>query len=247
MVSTDAIFTFRMNGARNLVATFAFTPSYTISTHVVPVGSGQTLGDGIYTGGDTVTVSAVPSSGYAFHDWSILSGFTPTIVSTNPVYSFAATASQTLQANFVKVTVPPANAVIALSANAPGGTLIGAGTYPVGAAISVAAQSFADWTFDHWAESNQVIDTATNYTFTVSSNRVLQAVFAPIIQIGFDSTGILRASWPSNASGFVLQNNVGLTTNGWIAATNVVGVGGGRSPILIDNSGDPGFFRLVQP
>jgi Divergent InlB B-repeat domain len=245
VVSTDAVFSFKMAGARSLVANFVYSPSYTIFTRATPSGAGQAIGGGTFQPNDLVTVSAIPATGYAFAYWSVLSGFTPTVVSTNPVFTFPATMNQSLQANFVPG--PSRTAVIAVNANAAGGILTGAGTFALGSKVTVAAQSLPGWAFDHWNESGNLISESSSYSFTATGNRVLQAIFIPNLRLSIDANGFLRASWPAGASGFVLETSTLLNTNSWATATNSIGVSSGQNEIVIDASANQAFFRLHQP
>ena len=61
-----------------------------------PVEGGTISGAGVYYPGDAVNLTATPNINYAFINWTE----NGTIVSTNPVYTFAAETNRTLVANF---------------------------------------------------------------------------------------------------------------------------------------------------
>ncbi|MFO0974225.1 MAG: hypothetical protein U1A27_12420 [Phycisphaerae bacterium] len=94
-VSTSQTYTFTVSGDRTLVANFV--PAYTISTSASPALGGTTSGGGIFNQGASVTVSAIPNSGYLFVDWTEFG----TPVCTVPNYTFAAGADRALVANFM--------------------------------------------------------------------------------------------------------------------------------------------------
>lgn len=74
---------------------------YLVNTQVQPEGSGTTTGAGEYEEGDSVTVTASPTSGYTFIDWASLGGEVAEVVSTDPNYTFTMPASDvSLVANF---------------------------------------------------------------------------------------------------------------------------------------------------
>jgi hypothetical protein len=98
-VSTNPNYTFTPTRSRDLVANFA--PAYTISTSVDPSTGGSTTGDGAYTYGSIVTVTATPSANYAFVNWT--ENGVP--VSVAAAYSFQASADRVLVANFVPASV----------------------------------------------------------------------------------------------------------------------------------------------
>ncbi len=74
----------------------------TINTISSPPNDGTTTGGGIYNCGASVTVTATPSAGYNFVNWTE-SG---TNVSTLSGYTFTASASRTLEANFTLQLTP---------------------------------------------------------------------------------------------------------------------------------------------
>ena len=89
-----------------------YTPaSFNIATSALPAAGGSVFGGGRIAAGANVTLTAVPSSGYTFVNWTE-GGIQ---VSTSATYAFAAGANRTLVANFV---LSAANAN--LSSLAPG-------------------------------------------------------------------------------------------------------------------------------
>lgn len=69
---------------------------YTITVSASPTSGGTVTGGGAYNAGQTVTVKAVSANGYVFLNWKE----NTTIVSTNSVYSFTASANRNLVATF---------------------------------------------------------------------------------------------------------------------------------------------------
>jgi hypothetical protein len=67
-----------------------------ISTASSPSTGGTTSGGGSVASGTSVTVTAAPSSGYAFTNWTEGGA----VISTNPQYTLMATSNRTLTANF---------------------------------------------------------------------------------------------------------------------------------------------------
>ncbi len=81
----------------NKTATAIFvSKQYTIAADVAPEGTGTAAGGGTYSHGDTVTVTAIPSEGYEFVNWTE-SGAQ---VSTDAEYTFQAAENRNLVANF---------------------------------------------------------------------------------------------------------------------------------------------------
>ena len=148
---------------------------YSISLSSNPPNGGTTSGSGIYSSGSSVTVTATPSSGYTFTNWTE-SG---TQVSTSSSYTFTISSSRTLVANFV--AIPPTQYSVSPSSNpANGGTTSGGGTYNSGSSVTVSATANSGYVFSNWTESGTQVSTSSSYTFTISSSRTLVANFTVI-------------------------------------------------------------------
>ena len=167
-VSSDANYTFPVNGDRSLVANFT-AASYIISATVTPEGSGTITGAGGYENGQSCTLRATANTGYAFEKWTE----NGTQVSTNAAYTFTVTGSRSLVAHFkvrdftINVSAQPSN----------GGTVAGGGTYQYGQSCTVTATASSGYTFSCWKENSNVVSTDASYSFNVSGNRNLVASF----------------------------------------------------------------------
>jgi outer membrane protein assembly factor BamB len=73
------------------------TSNYTIAVSALPSAGGGANGGGSYSAGANVTVTAVPSGGFNFANWTE----NGSIVSTSATYQFTADSDRTLIANFV--------------------------------------------------------------------------------------------------------------------------------------------------
>ncbi|MCC6931279.1 MAG: hypothetical protein IT359_19980 [Gemmatimonadaceae bacterium] len=173
-VSTNASYQFTVTSNRTLVATF--TPiTFTIATSSNPANGGTTTGGGTFSVNAPVTVTATPSSGYAFANWTE-NGL---IESSSATYSFAASAHRTLVANFT--LVPVTYTIATSSAPANGGSTSGGGSYVANSQVTVTAVPTSGWRFVSWTENGTVASTAAAYTFAATANRSLTANFAPIV------------------------------------------------------------------
>src|SRR5262249_18899009 len=160
--STSASYSFTLAANRNLVANFQQT--YTITVSAAPAAGGTVSGGGTFTSGSTQTVTASPSSGYAFVNWSEGG----TAVSTAASYGFTLAANRTLVANFQQTFS------IAVSASPiAGGTVSGGGTFTSGSTQTVTATPASGYTFVNWSESGTAVSTAASYSFTLAANRSL--------------------------------------------------------------------------
>jgi uncharacterized repeat protein (TIGR02543 family) len=163
--STNATESILMTVDRTYKANFAksfYTVTLTAST------GGSTSGSGSYEYGSSCTVTATPSTGYAFLNWTE-SG---TVVSTSASYTFTlGAAAKTLKANFVKTYT------ITLQAGT-GGYTSGQGTFNTGTSCTVTATPYNGYTFVNWTEGSSSVSKSASYNFTISAARTLKANFA---------------------------------------------------------------------
>ena len=171
VVSTNANYTFTVEGARTLVANFTLN-SYTITATANPTAGGTVSGAGEFNHGASCTLTATANTGYTFTNWTE----NGSVVSSNANYTFTVTGNRTLMANFTLNTY-----TIATAANpAAGGTVSGDGEYNHGESCTVTATANTGYTFSNWTENGSVVSTNASYTFTVEGNRNLVANFSNI-------------------------------------------------------------------
>ena len=171
IVSTNASYTFTVEGNRNLVANFS-NITYTITVSANPSNSGTATGGGTYNHGQSCTVIATSADGYTFTNWTE----NGSVVSTNANYTFTVTGNRTLVANFEEQEPDTYNINVSPNPNV-GGTVAGGGNYMEGEQCTVTAIANAGYTFVEWTENGEQVSTEANYTFTVSGNRTLVAEF----------------------------------------------------------------------
>jgi hypothetical protein len=168
-VSTSASYAFTAAANRTLLATFQ-PHMVSITTTSNPTNAGATAGGGSVQEGTSVTVSAAPDVAYAFSSWTE----NGTIVSTSMSYTFTATASRTLVANF---TATGAGTVaITTSANPVfGGATSGDGAYAPGSTATVTATTYSGYVFTNWTVNGVVVSTNASYSFVVTTATQLVA------------------------------------------------------------------------
>ncbi|MBL9146057.1 MAG: hypothetical protein JNM99_20415 [Verrucomicrobiaceae bacterium] len=108
--STSPSYSFTITNHTTLTAAYIAT-NRTITASAAPLAGGSVSGSGVVGNGATVTLTATPSSGYIFSNWT-LSG--APAGSTNPI-TFTASADYTFVANFIALPV------VSISAPAGGG------------------------------------------------------------------------------------------------------------------------------
>ena len=168
-VSTQADYTFTVNGNRNLVANFTIN-SFTITATADPTAGGNVTGSGSYNYGETCTLTATANTGYTFTNWTK----DGTQVSTNTTYSFTVTESASYVAHFTANSY-----TISVAANPnDGGTVTGGGTYTYGQSCTVTATAAQGYSFVNWRENGNHVTSQAEYTFTVNGDRNLEAHFS---------------------------------------------------------------------
>ena len=171
-VGTDFIddnpYTFTVTSDLDIIAYFS-TETYIISVAADPDDAGTVSGAGGYTYGQTATLTATANEGYLFANWT-LNGI---VVSTDNPYSFNVTESGDYVANFDQ------GCIITTSCNPEGaGTLTGAGTYAVGASVTLTATPANPGSqFLFWTLNGEVVSEDPTYTFTATTDAEYVANF----------------------------------------------------------------------
>ena len=168
--STNESYTFTARQSGLLVANFSRVyPPVLISAVASPAQAGETVGSGSYTNGATVNLFALATnrtSPFVFSSWT-LGGV---VQSSSASYSFTATESATLTANFL-----PVYSIAASNNPAGAGTVLGAGRYVSGAAATLTAGPAYGYAFGNWSTGGASISTNAVLTFTVSTNQTYSA------------------------------------------------------------------------
>ncbi len=183
-VSKSVTYTFTITESIALTAKFKpTTTAYLVNLSPNPAAGGVVSGGGQFINGKSVTVSATAVKSYEFVNWTEGA----VIVSTSSDYTFTINSNRTLKANFQQQTQ---NATVTLSSNpTSGGNVSGGGAFNVGSSVTVSANPAGGYNFIHWTEGASVVSTQQNYTFSLSGNKTLTAVFAlstPAIELKSD-------------------------------------------------------------
>ena len=145
---------------------------YELTVVADPIDGGIVSGSGEYVAGEEINVSASPSYGWEFINWTVAG----VEVSVNEDFIYTMPFENvTLVANFselpeyiVSVTVDPIE----------GGTITGEGTYYLGEEVILTANANIGYSFIGWEEEGSIIETATTFEFVMPNNNVdLVALF----------------------------------------------------------------------
>ena len=170
-VSTNANYTFTVNSTRTLVAHFTELQGdeYNVNVSANPSDGGTVTGGGVFQSGASCTVTATANTGYTFANWTE----NGSVVSSSASYTFTVNANRTLVANFTAQSY-----TVSVSANpSAGGSVTGGGTYHYGDDCTVVATANSGYTFTNWKEGGSVVSSEASYSFTVTGDRTLEALF----------------------------------------------------------------------
>ncbi len=124
----------------------------------------------------TVTVTATPSSDYRFAGWSDGSTDNPRTVELTGDTTVVAY----FEYNSYTLTVLPNDSTL--------GSVTGSGTYTYGTEVTVTASAAPGNRFDRWDDNTLL----ASYTFTITANRTLIAVFMPTDTVFVHDTTIVH-------------------------------------------------------
>jgi hypothetical protein len=179
VVSTIGRYKFIIIANCTLVANFTqLGQNYTVTSTTFPLEGGTNdITSGTYPSGQEVIITATPSDGYNFVNWTE-SGME---VSTSPSYTFNISSNCNLVANFTRQTQ---NYTVTSSVQPlEGGTTdIPSGTYPSGELVSITAIPAEGYSFLNWTENGEEVSTSANYSFAISANHNFIANFIRQVQ-----------------------------------------------------------------
>jgi hypothetical protein len=167
-VSESANYTFTATTNRTLTADFA--PTYTVTTTASPTGAGAISGAGTYTNGSLVLLTATPSPGCHFVDWTELG----TVLGSSNQLTLLVATNRNLVGNFA---TNPADVITVSASPGNGGRMSGGGTFKAGTSRTVTATPNNGYIFANWTENGAVVSGSASYTFTLHYDRDLVANF----------------------------------------------------------------------
>ena len=168
-VSSQAEYTFTVDGDRNLVAHFT-SQGYIITAVADPEEGGVVTGSNGYNYGDPCTLTATANEGCTFVNWT-KDGVE---VTAETEFSFTVTESATYVAHFSINTYT----ISAMADPVDGGTVTGGGDYVYGTTCTLVATANENYDFMGWFKGEDLASAQTSYTFTVTTSETYLAVFS---------------------------------------------------------------------
>lgn len=198
--------------------------TWQLSLESSPSGAGTLTGGGEYLPGQSASVSAIPSPGYHFVNWTQGGQ----VVSTQPDFDYTMPDQNvSLTANFGVNSY-----MVQLQANpVAGGSVSGAGAYAFGQTVQVQATPNTGWAFTGWMLDGQLVSTEPSYSFTMPASNMLlwanfEQLFYPLqLTVSPDGAGTVSGSgsYVYNAQVTVqAASNTGWNFTGWTLNGQVV-------------------------
>lgn len=171
IVSTQSEYTF--NVSKDVTITATYKSLYTVTVENGTLSGGKT--SDVFESGEEVTVTADDVAGKRFSKWTDENGNT---LSENLFYTFTVSQSLTLKAQFVNE----------FTVTVVGGTLPEnktSGTFVENTSVTVTADEVSEATFGGWRPEGEAeyISTEKVYTFTVTKDVVLKAVYTCTVTV----------------------------------------------------------------
>ncbi len=200
-VSTNSVYSFPVNGAREIIASFD-TLRLQVTANAFPIEGGTITGAGIYNYGSTATLTAEANEGFVFENWKE----NGEVVSTDNVYSFAVTSAKDITASFHALQLE----VTANALPLEGGTITGTGLYNYGSTVTLLAEAAEDFIFINWTVDGVEVSAEPAYTFVITEEIQATANFSSTVGVIGDSYKGISIQ-PNPATDYVLVNKNGLT------------------------------------
>lgn len=168
-ISEESNYEFVIEESITIVANCEEIPAYTIVATANPSSGGNITGAGTYLENDEITLSANANNGFSFIGWME----NEEQISEEVSITFNAYENRTLTAVFEAEFI---GYTIALSTS-EGGTVSGAGLFNEGENVTITATPNEKYVFVHWLQGESIVSTEQTYSFSISEDINLQAVF----------------------------------------------------------------------
>jgi hypothetical protein len=140
-----------------------------VSVSAHPEDGGQVAGGGDFEYGDIVSVVAEPAEGHEFGNWSEKG----VLLTCPPYYTFTIENDRDLVAYFIRNIYT----ITLISNPDEGGNPAGAGDYPYGTEVVLAANPNEGYLFEYWEEDGEELSSEPEYAIDFDENRTITAKY----------------------------------------------------------------------
>ena len=182
-VSTSPDLTIKVDHDETYTAEFE-RDQYNINAFVTPEAGGTITGTGVYNYGTECRLIATPNLGYAFVGWFEDVEGRDYCWGTELEYPFLVFHDRNINARFVATNYTVNLLPVPFVSS---GTVSGGGEYPANTSVTVTATPIGNHHFMGWVENGTLVSTDPVYTFTLTGDRSLLAIFGNGAQMGIGS------------------------------------------------------------
>jgi len=203
---------FHISMLEDYTAVFTTIPTLTLLSSKNE--DGIVHGAGNFAQNSKVAISAIPTVGFVFSNWTEKG--MDKVISTSPNYLYLLNGSHTLIANFAPVLVGKYS--ISLSSNpAAGGTTSGSGAYETNARVDVLAMPNANFSFLNWTENGNIFSLYPGFAIAnLNTNRTFVANFIanPLSQLTLTlSSNPIPGGTTTGGGTYVVGSSVTINAN----------------------------------
>jgi hypothetical protein len=176
--------------------------SFSIQAGIDPVGTGTVSGTGYYDYGQTVILTALPTGGSTFKNWTE----NGVEVSTSPIYSFIASANRTLIANFEL----PTKLDITITQEPSGGSQINQVKVKFSGIITGKIKPVdvtVEWWWENAAHANTAMEGTTDFTFDSGISTSKSSTFAAPYGYILLNYWWVKIIWTDDAGDHLLESD----------------------------------------
>lgn len=221
VVSTANPYTFVPTADTTLIA--VFRAHYTVIV-ACDETQGSVAGNGVFSEDDDVTIYAYPNDGYAFLYWTV----DDQPISVENPFTFQPIQDVVVTAVFTEVAI---GHLVNVSCDPRMGTVSGSGDYVEGSTATVTATPNPGYRFVCWMNGSTQVSSDNPYTFVVTSDIDLYAVFSVdqdqfVVTVNYDAAkGSVTGAGTYDVGSTVTLTavpNPGFMFVSWVEGTNMV-------------------------
>lgn len=176
VLSTNSNYSFKADSSMTLIAMFDTTYLH-VETFSFPKNAGLTSGKGNYSYSNWVHLNASANPGWVFEGWYENS----MLVSESPEFSFKVYSNRSFEARYTPEQVYFTLSLLAFPSHA--GIVLGGGSFTEGSQVTISAKANTGWFFSGWEKQGISLTTDSVYSFQISANESLKAVFVKQLEI----------------------------------------------------------------
>jgi hypothetical protein len=240
-----------MDASKTVTANFTRI-QHELTVTASPSQGGSATGGGTFNQGDPSPITATPTSGWQFVNWT----GTGIADSNNPNTTVLIDSAKTVTANFTRIQ----HALTVIASPSEGGAVSGSGTFDQGSSQPVTTTPATHWRFVNWSGNGIADPNSLNTSVSIDAAKTVTANFEaidpyvewidtfPSIIDPADKTATADADDDglANAIEFVLGTDPSANTPGPVLTAGINGNNFVVTFTRVKAAGDAGFTSLIE-